>query len=118
MSPPGATAVAPGSVSRALSLNVILSPILRPESLLMTQNSLVAFPVEPSKFPRLFPERGAPMLSTHLTGKSLGNFEGSTGDRKSTRLNSSHGYISYAVFCLKKKNMIENLGQSKAALSL
>src|SRR2546422_7789548 len=26
------------------------------------------------------------------------------GDRKSTRLNSSHGYISYAVFCLKRKN--------------
>src|SRR2546422_930014 len=28
---------------------------------------------------------------------------GPVGDRKSTRLNSSHGYISYAVFCLKKK---------------
>src|SRR2546429_2602534 len=28
-------------------------------------------------------------------------------DRKSTRLNSSHGYISYAVFCLKKKNYRE-----------
>src|SRR2546422_10484341 len=28
-------------------------------------------------------------------------------DRKSTRLNSSHGYISYAVFCLKKKNQTE-----------
>src|SRR2546429_1676569 len=28
---------------------------------------------------------------------------GELGDRKSTRLNSSHGYISYAVFCLKKK---------------
>src|SRR2546429_3739355 len=27
-------------------------------------------------------------------------------DRKSTRLNSSHGYISYAVFCLKKKKMM------------
>src|SRR5687768_18302693 len=26
-----------------------------------------------------------------------------SADRKSTRLNSSHGYISYAVFCLKKK---------------
>src|SRR5205809_5829700 len=26
-------------------------------------------------------------------------------DRKSTRLNSSHGYISYAVFCLKKKSI-------------
>src|SRR2546429_6574365 len=28
---------------------------------------------------------------------------GNQQDRKSTRLNSSHGYISYAVFCLKKK---------------
>src|SRR2546422_6083772 len=28
------------------------------------------------------------------------------GDRKSTRLNSSHGYISYAVFCLKKKTRV------------
>src|SRR2546430_3713276 len=28
----------------------------------------------------------------------------STSDRKSTRLNSSHSQISYAVFCLKKKN--------------
>src|SRR5690606_40830144 len=30
----------------------------------------------------------------------------SSGDRKSTRLNSSHVKISYAVFCLKKKNTI------------
>src|SRR2546429_6274142 len=30
-------------------------------------------------------------------------------DRKSTRLNSSHGYISYAVFCLKKKNVHTHL---------
>src|SRR5687768_18069541 len=29
-------------------------------------------------------------------------------DRKSTRLNSSHGYISYAVFCLKKKKKNNN----------
>src|SRR3989449_6685682 len=29
-------------------------------------------------------------------------------DRKSTRLNSSHGYISYAVFCLKKKKTIRH----------
>src|SRR2546422_8605001 len=28
-------------------------------------------------------------------------------DRKSTRLNSSHGYISYAVFCLKKKKQCD-----------
>src|SRR6266436_7522353 len=33
-------------------------------------------------------------------------------DRKSTRLNSSHGYISYAVFCLKKKKQ-KNIYQHK-----
>src|SRR2546422_3068590 len=32
-----------------------------------------------------------------------------SGDRKSTRLNSSHGYISYAVFCLKKKKNKQKL---------
>src|SRR5438445_9062342 len=31
------------------------------------------------------------------------------GDRKSTRLNSSHANISYAVFCLKKKNKITKI---------
>src|SRR2546429_4539114 len=30
-------------------------------------------------------------------------------DRKSTRLNSSHGYISYAVFCLKKKKQSHDM---------
>src|SRR5256884_2681487 len=36
-------------------------------------------------------------------------------DRKSTRLNSSHGYISYAVFCLKKKiKTIEKHAQSRS----
>src|SRR2546422_8318521 len=33
-------------------------------------------------------------------------------DRKSTRLNSSHGYISYAVFCLKKKNTMTHARRS------
>src|SRR2546422_7011565 len=32
-------------------------------------------------------------------------------DRKSTRLNSSHGYISYAVFCLKKKKKAQRAEQ-------
>src|SRR2546422_2799475 len=36
-------------------------------------------------------------------------------DRKSTRLNSSHGYISYAVFCLKKKiNAARHYGSAQA----
>src|SRR5438874_7784843 len=34
-----------------------------------------------------------------------GHMVGEAGDRKSTRLNSSHVEISYAVFCLKKKNV-------------
>src|SRR2546429_5115285 len=33
-------------------------------------------------------------------------------DRKSTRLNSSHGYISYAVFCLKKKDLTDRTYRS------
>src|SRR2546422_6326765 len=33
-------------------------------------------------------------------------------DRKSTRLNSSHGYISYAVFCLKKKKKTNNYNRA------
>src|SRR2546422_8417559 len=55
------------------------------------------------------PQAGAPGLA--VVGKvenlfdapyqEVTNFPGR--DRKSTRLNSSHGYISYAVFCLKKK---------------
>src|SRR2546422_3945119 len=36
-----------------------------------------------------------------LTARGIG--QSTCVDRKSTRLNSSHGYISYAVFCLKKK---------------
>src|SRR2546429_3684852 len=36
-------------------------------------------------------------------------YKAASRDRKSTRLNSSHGYISYAVFCLKKKKHIDIL---------
>src|SRR3954467_5688292 len=38
-------------------------------------------------------------------------------DRKSTRLNSSHTIISYAVFCLKKKKQIYNRSQSRSLRS-
>src|SRR2546422_4472217 len=39
----------------------------------------------------------------HAGAIALLNLSAGWTDRKSTRLNSSHGYISYAVFCLKKK---------------
>src|SRR2546429_6080874 len=38
-------------------------------------------------------------------------------DRKSTRLNSSHGYISYAVFCLKKKNLQKEISTTENTVS-
>src|SRR2546422_5947899 len=40
-----------------------------------------------------------------LSGGAAGPRPARQRDRKSTRLNSSHGYISYAVFCLKKKKI-------------
>src|SRR5947207_4975781 len=64
--------------------------------------------------PRLgFRSRGADQFTTYSKGYAvLGvimlwfgwwGFNGGSRDRKSTRLNSSHTVISYAVFCLKKK---------------
>src|SRR3712207_7276890 len=43
--------------------------------------------------------RGGPVRARHRAEHRVRR-----GDRKSTRLNSSHANISYAVFCLKKKN--------------
>src|SRR2546430_3806043 len=43
------------------------------------------------------------LVSARLESISFLSFLGSPRDRKSTRLNSSHSQISYAVFCLKKK---------------
>src|SRR2546422_8132460 len=48
--------------------------------------------------PALLRRAGPPAVGEHPS-VALGT------DRKSSRLNSSHGYISYAVFCLKKKKM-------------
>src|SRR5256886_5671385 len=58
------------------------------------------------------PRPGVPFLSVVLalrarSGAALRRRAGRRArDRKSTRLNSSHSQISYAVFCLKKKNKI------------
>src|SRR2546430_4222569 len=50
----------------------------------------------------------------------IGGCPGSPADRKSTRLNSSHSQISYAVFCLKKKkkNNMDVLLDGRAAAQL
>src|SRR5439155_8512735 len=71
------------------------------ERLRPTQNSLHAS--------QQFPDRkglGDVVVGTELEAYNLIHF---LADRKSTRLNSSHVAISYAVFCLKKKNICMRL---------
>src|SRR2546429_4067386 len=55
---------------------------------------------------------GIDALSRTLFGKAAHGLDAREADRKSTRLNSSHGYISYAVFCLKKKNSRRHAGRT------
>src|SRR5256886_4769988 len=49
-------------------------------------------------------------LGPFMSGMTTSVSSRSIGDRKSTRLNSSHSQISYAVFCLKKKHQKNRLG--------
>src|SRR5687768_18499902 len=65
-----------------------------------------ALPISPALSPACAGEREAfPFQAVLLSFPRRPTIRKSfpVGDRKSTRLNSSHGYISYAVFCLKKK---------------
>src|SRR2546430_15369289 len=48
-------------------------------------------------------------LAEHRRERVVKLFEACVQDRKSTRLNSSHSQISYAVFCLKKKKKNSNM---------
>src|SRR5438034_3272548 len=52
------------------------------------------------------PGNGSDRLQHHESGQTSGT---DVSDRKSTRLNSSHTVISYAVFCLKKKKNKKNI---------
>src|SRR5438067_4214406 len=58
-----------------------------------------------SGMPRNLREIGQQLDVTYILEGSVRR----AGDRKSTRLNSSHVSISYAVFCLKKKKIIDNI---------
>src|SRR2546430_13669147 len=73
-----------------------LPPMPRPPSF-VKQN--------PSELPILFLAATSDTLPLYAARNRMGSSE----DRKSTRLNSSHSQISYAVFCLKKKNKITNM---------
>src|SRR5688572_32605422 len=59
------------------------------------------------------------ILGTHQAKLRFANEPPSVIDRKSTRLNSSHSQISYAVFCLKKKKKKQiNLTQARKTLTI
>src|SRR5699024_12279088 len=60
--------------------------------------------LQTEEFPRIRVGIGKPMFKEMMIGYVLQKLQGEERDRKSTRLNSSHVSISYAVFCLKKKN--------------
>src|SRR5688500_19482254 len=59
---------------------------------------------KPKMLSRRMPRTAAPRKVSRARIRS----DAATGDRKSTRLNSSHLVISYAVFCLKKQNHREH----------
>src|SRR2546429_6391500 len=73
-----------------------------------------ALPISRGRRPAAPESRAYPSKRTAYGPKTFGDPSFSAysirhKDRKSTRLNSSHGYISYAVFCLKKKKILATL---------
>src|SRR5438132_9477533 len=71
---------------------------------------MIRRPPRSTLFPYTTLFRSRPGLRRHpvpLQGRNRSRVRGSGRDRKSTRLNSSHTVISYAVFCLKKKTSID-----------
>src|SRR5207245_6337180 len=92
---------------RTIFLSTILAMFLAP-GVAAAQNSGVAsgYPVPKDD---LTPQQrtGEGLYKRYCIG-----CHGLKGDRKSTRLNFSHGSISYAVFCLKKKKKKKKLAQN------
>src|SRR2546422_7545083 len=82
---------------------------------------MIRRPPRSTLFPYTTPFRSQLGFSDHRLGELLKVPEGENRrlriaeDRKSTRLNSSHGYISYAVFCLKKKKTGAHPARSRGA---
>src|SRR5688572_31297864 len=72
-----------------------------PRSTLFLHDALPIFPSLPKPPPPPFDQLGADLRRLLLLGPVAAE---EVRDRKSTRLNSSHSQISYAVFCLKKKS--------------
>src|SRR5258707_9417887 len=77
-----------------------------PRSTLFPYTTLFRSPTADGGGVRFLPGDYGELLGVHLEHGQIhvqGGRQGAPRDRKSTRLNSSHANISYAVFCLKKK---------------
>src|SRR5687768_18178169 len=90
---------------------IIIHPprsILFPYTTLFRSSCPLAHGARPDALKRFLLFRYSPSLVARLqpTGAVGPQEPEQTRDRKSTRLNSSHGYSSYAVFCLKKKKIV------------
>src|SRR5205809_7954365 len=93
--------------------DIIMLFVLLPISLFLTQTAPTeiytlslhdALPISQQRFERAqFPDLADLIAKVFKREVILEELALHLQDRKSTRLNSSHGYISYAVFCLKKK---------------
>src|SRR2546429_6717376 len=87
----------------------------RPDELIEQSLSRIISPEETRAFLaalREVVERGVTRNARLNPRSASGEVIPTTLDRKSTRLNSSHGYISYAVFCLKKKKTLREYHDS------
>src|SRR2546429_3669596 len=80
--------------------------LFRSRSFVWTANSV--FPAVPARRGNVIAKCNPEPGEAGCRGRSRAQSQRDERDRKSTRLNSSHGYISYAVFCLKKKKKLIN----------
>src|SRR2546421_4862386 len=77
---------------------------LFPYTTLFRSQTIRQSPLRNRKRESCFTQRAyCSLVCTTINRRATGCFTGASTDRKSTRLNSSHDQISYAVFCLKKK---------------
>src|SRR2546421_5353467 len=84
--------------------------------------ALLVDPAARARLPRVLGETGQAVWVTDAAGADALEIASTSGepdasDRKSTRLNSSHDQISYAVFCLKKKKTMRRFGALTAILA-
>src|SRR5437867_8233874 len=91
-------------VTARLCFNALMSAEFHPAVARWFARTFAApTPAQRAAWPVIAAQRHVLIAAPTGSGKTLAAFLAAIEDRKSTRLNSSHRTISYAVFCLKKK---------------